>query len=409
MPPKHQRRSHLKSKLGCSQCKVRRIKCDERHPLCSNCERRSITCDFQLGPGEKAAEENDQTTSKSPSTVRGDSISQATSQTVSHSSSLTPSNVDPFHYPDLVSTKKSTDLDISDLQLMHHFTTVTAFDMANKQTGEALAMWQTHAIVLGFKHDFLLRGLLAVSAFHQSYLKPHMKAEYDLKASTHQSLAIQSFQEVLGSVNESNCHALFVFSCIIIVLSFASSSKDKASDFQTDVLHWFYLLRGCNEVLKLHRETLRESFLKPLLDELHYAENHAAYSVQDAHRITALFSLCNSKDDELASEACVLAIHALLSTFVQASILRGRGEGTVLASFVWPINLPPEFLDLLSDRRPEALVILAHYCVLIYWGETQDTWFLNGWARYMMDTIQELTPEEWHEHLEWPDSVIARY
>jgi hypothetical protein len=26
MPPKHQRRSHTKSKRGCSQCKVRRIK-----------------------------------------------------------------------------------------------------------------------------------------------------------------------------------------------------------------------------------------------------------------------------------------------------------------------------------------------------------------------------------------------
>lgn len=291
---------------------------------------------------------------------------------------------------------------------MHHFTTVLAFDLANQQSGEALALWQKHAVELGFKHDFLLRGLLAVSALHQSYLKPHLKTEFDLKASTHQSIAIHSFQEALGNVNETNCHALFAFSCIIIVLSFASSSKDKASDFQMDVLHWLYLLRGCNEVLKLYRETLRSSFLKPLLDELHYAENTSAHNIEDIEKIMDLFSVCSAANvgDKERSQACTLAIHALLSTFVQASILRKRKEGTVLASFVWSVNLPPIFLEMLGEMQPEALVVLAHYCVLIYWGEEQDTWFLVGWARYMLDTIKELTPLDWHKHLAWPDSEI---
>lgn len=272
-----------------------------------------------------------------------------------------------------------------------------------------MALWQIYAVELGFKHDFLLRGLLAVSALHQSYLYPLLKSEFDVRASTHQSLAIQSFQETLPHVNETNCHALFAFSCVIIVLSFASSARDQAGDFQTDVLHWLYLLRGCNEVLKLYRETLRASFLKPLLDELHYAENHSAHNIEDVDKIMELFPLCsaeNLNDDKEKSQACHLAIHALLSTFVQASLLRKRGEGTVLASFVWSVNLPPIFLGMLSDKQPEALVILAHYCVLIYWGEIQDTWFLVGWARYMIDTIKELTPVEWHEHFSWPDSII---
>lgn len=288
---------------------------------------------------------------------------------------------------------------------MHHFTTVTAYELANQETGEAVALWQSHAVNLGFKHDFLLRGILSVSAFHQSYLKPHKKTDFDLKASTHQSLAIAAFQETLPRVDESNCHALFIFSCIIIIMAFASSSKDKASDFQADVLHWFYLLRGCNEVLKLHRDTLRASFMKPLLDELHYAETHAVQDIQDADRISDLFRICSSEEREVA-QAYNLAIHALLSTFVQASLLRKRNEGMVLASFVWPVNLPPKFLELLAEKQPGALVILAHYCVLIYWGEIQDTWFLKGWARYMMETIKELTPQSWHEHLEWPSSIV---
>lgn len=307
-----------------------------------------------------------------------------------------------------MSIQKSTTLDIDDLQLLHHFSTVLAYDLANQQTGEALALWQKYAVELGFKHDFLLRGLLALSALHQSYLNPHLKTEFDFKASTHQSIAIHDFQETLGSVNETNCHALFAFSCVILVLSFASSTKDKASDFQMDVLHWMYLLRGCNEVLKLYRETLRNSFLKPLLDELHYAENHTAHNIEDIDHITELFTLCSPSKlgDKERSQACTLAIHALLSTFVQASILKKRGEGSVLVSFVWSVNLPPKFLEMLENKQPEALVILAHYCVLIYWGEIQDTWFLTGWAKYMLDTIKEFTTDEWQEHLSWPDSII---
>ncbi|KAK5715786.1 hypothetical protein LTR17_016617 [Elasticomyces elasticus] len=43
------RRAHKKSKTGCRTCKQRKVKCDERRPLCLNCERHFTnlqTCDF---------------------------------------------------------------------------------------------------------------------------------------------------------------------------------------------------------------------------------------------------------------------------------------------------------------------------------------------------------------------------
>ncbi|KAK3074390.1 hypothetical protein LTR53_003253 [Teratosphaeriaceae sp. CCFEE 6253] len=46
------RRSHKKSKTGCRTCKQRKVKCDERRPLCRNCERHYTnlaTCDFDDG------------------------------------------------------------------------------------------------------------------------------------------------------------------------------------------------------------------------------------------------------------------------------------------------------------------------------------------------------------------------
>ncbi|KIX98238.1 uncharacterized protein Z520_06318 [Fonsecaea multimorphosa CBS 102226] len=377
--------------------------CNEVHPVCNNCERRQIFCDFSVSPGS----------SKSPSTAAPDVRRQGSQAGSVSGSQRTPTLpiVDPFQQPDLVSTKKSTDLDVTDLRLMHHFTSVVALDLANAQTPEAQALWQVHAVKLGLKHEFLLRGILAVSAFHLAYLYPDRKAEYELIGTTHQSLGLTEFQETLAHVDETNCQALFAFSCLLIVLAFASSAKDKPEDFTHDVLHWFYLLRGANMVLNMHHDTIRCSFLKPLLDEMAHMDNIAAYRFPDTDQITKLFRVCGSSEhDKETAQAIDLAIHSLLSTFIQASLLKTRGDGTVLATFVWPINLPPKFLDLLSEKQPEAMVILAHYCVLIYWGEThqEDNWFISGWAKYMLETVKESIPDAWQEQLEWPIMMITK-
>ena len=311
--------------------------------------------------------------------------------------------------PDLVSKRHpdSTDLDIVDLKLLHHFAIEVAPMFSNPAKPDTLHLWQDHLIKLGFKHDFLLRGILAVASYHKVYVIPEKAEEYGVIAGRHQSIAINSFQEALRHIDESNCHALFGFSCLVIVMTFASSTKTHPADFNSDVLQWFHLLRGAKIVLDMFSDAIKCSFLKPLLDEMAYTENAAAYSIPGAEHITDLFRICGiSTHERETSQAYTLAIHTLLSTFTQASICRERGDDMILASFVWPVNLPPKFVDLLSEKQPEALVILAHYCVLIQWSETMHNWFVDGWGQYMLETIKESVPESWAEHLKWPEEMI---
>jgi hypothetical protein len=35
------------------------------------------------------------------------------------------------------------------------------------------------------------------------------------------------------------------------------------------------------------------------------------------------------------------------------------------AVYIWPGVISSRFVDLIYDRRPEALIVLAHYCVLL--------------------------------------------
>ena len=40
------RRGHFKSRLGCLNCKRRRVKCNEARPECSPCRRLGLTCEY---------------------------------------------------------------------------------------------------------------------------------------------------------------------------------------------------------------------------------------------------------------------------------------------------------------------------------------------------------------------------
>ncbi|QKX53130.1 uncharacterized protein TRUGW13939_00204 [Talaromyces rugulosus] len=52
------RRSHKKSRNGCSKCKQRRIKCDELTPKCSRCKKMNLNCQYpQKSPSSLASED----------------------------------------------------------------------------------------------------------------------------------------------------------------------------------------------------------------------------------------------------------------------------------------------------------------------------------------------------------------
>lgn len=301
----------------------------------------------------------------------------------------------------------STDLNVSDLELLHHFTTVAYKTIPSRAARDIHELWQVPILQLGFKHEFLLRGILALSALHLGYLRPDCRERYVLKASNHQSVALQAFQEALARVDTSNCQAIFAFSCIIVILAFATPRSPEGG-FKKEILDWFHLVRGCSSVLQAQWDTIANSFLAPLLRESMSNDTAPAYSVPNSGRITDLARICSNPglaDEREASSAYALAIHELLKTFTNVSILADRGLNYIPTAFVWPIAIPPLYLDLLGSKKPEAMVILAYYSVLLH--KMDREWYMKGWACHLVTTIEASIGKEWQEWLAWPKEVIG--
>jgi hypothetical protein len=70
----------------------------------------------------------------------------------------------------------------------------------------------------------------------------------------------------------------------------------------------------------------------------------------------------------------------------------------------WSVSLPDEFREMLVERRPVALVILAYYAVLI--SLAPDIWYLNGWPALLINRITTVLGLEWAEFMHWAQGMI---
>ena len=299
-------------------------------------------------------------------------------------------------------------LNVQDLELLHHYTTVTYKTLPSGAAPDQHELWQIQVVQLGFQHEFLLRGILAVSALHLIHLHPERQEILGIKASNHQSIALQSFQEALNQVDPSNSVAIFAFSCVIVALAFAAPKSSDNGRFQKEIFDWFHMVRGCNSVLQSQWETVSRSFLAPLLKKGMLHETAAAHNIRDSERVTDLLRLCSGENlvnDRESANAYALAIHELLNTYTQVSILTERNEDFVPVIFVWPIAIPQLYLPLLRDQKPEALVILAYYSALLQ--RVDDQWYMTGWARYLVLQVEAALGEQWQGWLAWPKQVTG--
>lgn len=67
----------------------------------------------------------------------------------------------------------------------------------------------------------------------------------------------------------------------------------------------------------------------------------------------------------------------------------------------WPIQNSIEFVDLLSKWHPGALILLAHFCIVMHRVGARS-WYLGGRAASMLSTIVQRLDIKWHRYIEWP-------
>ena len=293
---------------------------------------------------------------------------------------------------------------MQDLELLHNYSTVTAMTMSSNN--ELRTVWRINVPQVAFSHEYVLRGLLAVSALHLAYCKPAMRDYYQSQAKMHQDLAFRTAATLLPDVNEDNCNALFIFTAMATIISLASTKtpRDFLLTREDGVTSWLSLLRGVSGIIDPYWKWLASGPLGPLftisaermrkVEALGYED-----FLPDLRRLVLDLNTLQPEDLKTNQNA----IDGLNPIFVSVYRADGAREYTEIISFVY--RLDELFLSNLADRKPHALVILAYYCVLL--KKIDHYWWIGNWGVTLLARIYELLDAEHRIWIQWPIEEIG--
>lgn len=301
------------------------------------------------------------------------------------------------------------DLHLRDLELMHHYCLESYKSISQD---DAFAQpFQKEVPKIALSYPFLMHGVLALSALHLAYLNKggDRVNEYDELAAGHQTLALALFRKELVNITPSNSAALFVFSSIATVLAFASPQITGMHSLSPidEMLQISTLCRGIAEILQTSRgwlENSSDSWVTDMLSNRNRSLNMQPLPADIEAKLSPVYKLnadlTRTGLNIQEAVACEEAISALSHSFQQLN--SGYYDLTV---FRWPIVIKPVLFTLMRDRRPMALVALAHFCILLH--EVSDRWWVEGWPRILLQSIHDQLDMSWREHIRWPMEALG--
>lgn len=87
---------------------------------------------------------------------------------------------------------------------------------------------------LGFRHPFLMRGILAISAWHLARLHPESSQQWLVVAASHQEPALPAHRFIINDVGRNmdndNFHAVTSYASICLAESIACGGKREVGD-----------------------------------------------------------------------------------------------------------------------------------------------------------------------------------
>ncbi|KGO47718.1 Protein of unknown function DUF3468 [Penicillium expansum] len=316
---------------------------------------------------------------------------------------FSPSQSNPQPQEEHPPTCIEKNLHLRDLELMMHWCTTTYKSMAADPASEII--WQTNIPQLSLRYPALRQGILALSALHVASTSTSSRRwEYLETARSYQTQALAGLQiEIDEDTPEAECQATFALCCIMIVFTFGFCQIDSENDADEelpDVLDEFFevfqLTRWLVSILVTSMERIRMGELNPLfhpeepLPTMPDMSRLVILSLQRQNSIEAMRDATHQGD--LYDSAIEHLSHAL------EQLMKG-GEPKVFA-FLWSFRIPAEFLELLEAHQPFALVLLAHYAVILH--HLRSSWWMGDWGTRILQDIGDILEPEWQDLINWP-------
>jgi len=271
-------------------------------------------------------------------------------------------------------------------------------------------MYSDTCIKHGLRYSFLMRQILATSALHLSILRQDQRAFYHQHATQLQSEALAGYNAILQDLNESNIVAAFLVSSLIGMHVFCDTfliREEAQHSFNNTIdslIGSINLLRGIRHIMRNWWTFLCKSELSDML--LSASKKWKAY-VEVPVALADLNRMVDTADVGTSTkETYKQAVRELETVFAaQADRADPEASTSVNMIFSWLVLVPKEYVELLSARRPEALIILSYYAVNLHYRK--GFWAINDAGSFLIEGISSHLGTRWDQWLAWPRQIAS--
>ena len=301
---------------------------------------------------------------------------------------------------------------MEDMGLWHHFITATASTLSTP--------WHSELQPLVLSSDYLMHGVLATAALHLAYLIPEQQDKFEYVSAQHQDLALGPFRRAMSHITSENANQLFAFSTLLLVINYASS-RSAGSFFPVSegtpvngVLKLIVCLRGCSSIFMQARShvvagpfgTLIRNGMQleaASINGPRYLYDEDDESLEDLSK--HLLNLPSVKSTTTVEEMEAYA-DAVSTLRISLAACSQTSDSEVKRSYSskWAATVSDTFIRLLSEQRPPALIIIAHYCLLL--KIVGDCWYMEHRALNLLEAVQQGLTEDWATYIQHPLRVL---
>ncbi|KAF2665734.1 hypothetical protein BT63DRAFT_74364 [Microthyrium microscopicum] len=352
------RRTHRKSRYGCSSCKARKIKCDEKTPKCSACRRRGDEC---IRPPKIDNEPEDEK-------VKFTSI-------------------------------PSSHLDLMNIRLFYQFEHQTLHTLALGGRPRD-TIWKEN-IQMALTNEYLMHSLLAIAAAHLLATQPHDQTIADAELQ-HQTIAINGCRLALNAnLSDDQASHLFAFSVLLLHYAWAKPEQNEVS--MSGIGDLIPLGKGIKGIV-IEQGLLKGSLwaatmayspkiqLAALVNGSDVpAELHAAFKRH--------YMLLRPDDARKDGDEAYQAYHREVVRVVPViSVLKLRDRGMLDVSrldhaisrylFTWPILMSAGMVRLEKQGDMVAYLLMFHFFSAVANAKVESMWWAQRRAKLALERLR---------------------
>jgi hypothetical protein len=296
------------------------------------------------------------------------------------------------------------------LRLLYHFEHELSEQMrpSHPDIAKLTAMFIREA----FTTPYLMDELLAYSAAHKSTADKETGHAYAIEATRLQTRALTLYNKASPEISEETCLAMFIYSSLLAHHLLFDLSTAVRSDLGTVLDGLTYSIgvhRGISAIARSSWHMFDESLQRQFLHNCHRETSATSSSSSSTSQSECDDLLRRLRASELSTSTISVHIEAVRILQNLFDNLNHCGvvsfdSGIIVAVQDWLIRVSAEYVQSLVQRRPESLVVLAYYAVMLH--RATKYWFVGDLGRRLIHLINCHLGSFWADWLEWPNQAV---